>query len=59
MNRAAIIMSHPETTRLEETFASYRYALKERIRERVPLDRAVSPGNLGLPLSIIGEMAWR
>jgi hypothetical protein len=35
------------TARLEEAVAAYRDALKERTRERVPLDWAGTQNNLG------------
>src|SRR5262249_40281218 len=41
--------------RLEEAVASYREAIKERTRERVPLDWAVTQSNLGLALKELGE----
>jgi hypothetical protein len=36
------------TTKLEEAVAAYREALKERTRERVPLEWAISTGDLGI-----------
>jgi hypothetical protein len=36
------------TAKLEEAVAAYREALKERTRERAPLDWAVSTGDLGV-----------
>jgi len=36
------------TTKLEEAVAAYRDALKERTRERVPLEWAISTGDLGV-----------
>ena len=39
------------TARLEEAVAAYRAALKERTRERVPLDWATTQNNLGNALS--------
>ena len=36
------------TARLEEAVAAYREALKERTRERVPLEWAMTQNNLGL-----------
>ena len=35
------------TARLEEAVSAYRDALKERTRERVPLDWAMTQNNLG------------
>jgi tetratricopeptide (TPR) repeat protein len=43
------------TGRLEEAVAAYRNALKERTRERVPLDWAATQNNLGLALWRLGE----
>ena len=43
------------TERLEEAVAAYREALKERTRERVPLDWATTQNNLGNALSRLGE----
>jgi len=43
------------TARLEEAVAAYRDALKERTRERVPLDWAMTQNNLGNALSRLGE----
>jgi tetratricopeptide (TPR) repeat protein len=43
------------TGRLEEAVAAYRDALKERTRERVPLNWAATQNNLGLALSSLGE----
>jgi tetratricopeptide (TPR) repeat protein len=43
------------TVRLEEAVAAYRDALKERIRERVPLDWAATQNNLGVALHALGE----
>jgi len=40
--------------RLEEAVAAYRNALKERTRERVPLDWAMTQNNLGIALSRMG-----
>ena len=39
------------TARLEEAVAAYREALKERTRERVPLEWAGTQNNLGTALS--------
>ena len=43
------------TARLEEAVAAYRAALKERTRERVPLDWAGTQNNLGNALWRLGE----
>ena len=43
------------TARLEEAVAAYRAALKERTRERVPLDWATTQNNLGNALRTLGE----
>ena len=43
------------TARLEEAVAAYRDALKERTRERVPLDWATTQNNLGNALATLGE----
>jgi tetratricopeptide (TPR) repeat protein len=43
------------TARLEEAVASYRSALEERARERVPLDWAMIQSNLGAALMRLGE----
>src|SRR5262249_13156182 len=43
------------TTRLDEAVAAYRDALKERTRERVPLDWAMTQNNLGSALWTLGE----
>ena len=43
------------TAKLEEAVAAYREALKERTRERVPLDWAMTQNNLGTALSNLGE----
>ena len=40
---------------LEEAVASYQEALKERTRERVPLDWAVTQNNLGAALASLGS----
>jgi len=45
------------TARLEEAVVAYRDALKERTRERVPLDWAATQYNLGNALSTLGERA--
>ncbi len=43
------------TEPLEEAVAAYREALKERTRERVPLDWAMTQNNLGTALRCLGE----
>jgi tetratricopeptide (TPR) repeat protein len=43
------------TGRLEEAVAAHREALKERTRERVPLQWAATQMNLGAALSSLGE----
>ena len=43
------------TARLDEAVAAYREALKERTRERVPLDWAMTQNNLGNALTKLGE----
>jgi hypothetical protein len=43
------------TARLEEAFAAYRDALKERTRERVPLQWDMSTGNQGVALTVLAE----
>jgi len=43
------------TEKLEEAVAAYREALKERTRERVPLDWAMTQNNLGNALLSLGE----
>ncbi|MGA7450609.1 MAG: hypothetical protein WBW73_04810 [Rhodoplanes sp.] len=43
------------TDKLNEAVAAYREALKERTRERVPLDWAMTQMNLGTALSSLGE----
>jgi hypothetical protein len=43
------------TARLEEAVAAYRAALKERTRERVPLQWAATQNNLGGALLRFGE----
>ena len=45
--------SGPE--RLEEAVVAFREALKERTRERVPLDWAKTQNNLGTALRSLGE----
>src|SRR5215471_1608949 len=54
-NGAEIMKSAPETARLEETVAAYRDALKERTRERVPLQWAASLGNEGVAMILLAE----
>ena len=43
------------TARLEEAVTAYRDALKERTRERVPLQWAMTQSNLGNALAALGE----
>lgn len=43
------------TTRLEQAIAAYCGALKERPRERVPLDWAMTQNNFGTALAMLGE----
>jgi tetratricopeptide (TPR) repeat protein len=43
------------TAKLEETVATYREALKERTRERVPLRWAMTQNSLGIALGCLGE----
>jgi hypothetical protein len=43
------------TARLEEAVDTYRDALKERTRERVRLQWAMTQNNLGAALSMLGE----
>jgi tetratricopeptide (TPR) repeat protein len=43
------------TARLEEAVDAFRDALKERTRERVPLDWAMTQNNLGNALQTLGE----
>ena len=43
------------TGRLDEAVAAYRDALKERTRDRVPLDWAMTQMNLGNALRTLGE----
>jgi tetratricopeptide (TPR) repeat protein len=43
------------TTRLEEAVTAFREALKERTRERVPLDWAMTQNNLGTALATLGN----
>jgi len=43
------------TARLEEAVAAYRGTLKERTRERVPLQWATTQNNLGAALRMLGE----
>ena len=44
-----------ERTRLEQTVAAYREALKEFTQERVPLQWAMSTGNQGVAMMIIAK----
>jgi tetratricopeptide (TPR) repeat protein len=44
-----------DSAALQEAVVAYREALKERIRERVPLDWAATQNNLGTALSTLGE----
>ena len=43
------------TERLEQAVAAYQQALKERTRDRVPLDWAATQNNLGNALKTLGE----
>ena len=43
------------TARVEQAVEAYRAALKERTRERTPLDWAVTQNNLGRALYLLGE----
>ena len=45
----------PSTERLEQAVTAYTEALKERTRERVPLDWAATQNNLGVALTTLGE----
>lgn len=45
----------PGTIRLEQALTAFREALKERTRERVPLEWAATQGNMGNALSTLGE----
>ena len=45
----------PTATKLAEAVIAYREALKERTRERVPLDWAMSFGNEGIALMLLAE----
>ena len=45
----------PGTERLEQALAAFTEALKERTRERVPLDWATTQSNLGAALVSLGE----
>ena len=47
------------TTRLGEATAAFRAALKERTRERVPLDWAKTQNNLGAALQMLGAREIR
>src|SRR5262249_11588728 len=44
-----------DTTRLKEAIAAFRQALKERTRERVPLDWAMTQNNFVIALSRLGK----
>jgi hypothetical protein len=48
--------------RLDETVPAFREALQENIRERVPLDWAMTTGNQGAALKLLakrqGERRW-
>jgi hypothetical protein len=43
------------TAKLEEAVIAYREALKERTRERTPLDWATSFGNEGITMMLLAE----
>jgi hypothetical protein len=43
--------------RLEEAVAAFREALKERMREQVPLQWATAQNNLEIALKLLGERA--
>jgi hypothetical protein len=43
------------TARLEEAIATYRAALEEQTRDRVPLDWAMSTGKQGVALMLLAE----
>jgi len=43
------------TAKLEEAIAAYREALKERTRDRVPLNWAISFGNEGIALMLLAD----
>ena len=47
----------PGTERLEEAVTAYREAIKERTRDRVPLDWAMTQNNLGIALAELGRRA--
>ena len=49
-----VLASESGTARLEEAVAAYREALKERTRERVPLEWATTQNNLGNALVRLG-----
>ena len=51
--RASPDLGERETgpARLEEAVAAYREALKERTRERAPLERAATQRDLGIALA--------
>jgi hypothetical protein len=46
------------TARLEEAVAAYRDALKERTRERVPLDWAMTQMSLGKPIGHLSDVTF-
>jgi hypothetical protein len=43
------------TTKLDEAVTAFRESLKERVRERLPLDWAQGVGNEGVALLLIAE----
>ena len=47
------------TERLEQAVTTYTESLKERTRERVPLDWAMTQNNLGAALTTLGERESR
>jgi tetratricopeptide (TPR) repeat protein len=53
-NRAEIVTNDLKTARLEEEIVAYRDALKQRTRERLPLDWAATQNHLGNALSTLG-----
>ena len=55
-NALATLGEHESgTARLEEAIEAYREALKERSRERVPLQWAASFGNQGFAMMLIAD----
>src|ERR1700730_3128117 len=62
-NLGAVLQAPPErqsgTAKLEDLVAAYRDALKEFIRERAPLDWAMTQSDLGNALAILGEREGR